>query len=280
MGIGAAIGGSALLGAFSSSRSSKAQSQAAQQSSDAQVLASRVSADAMTAANDKNIQFQREIFSQQRADAAPWRDIGAQALTKLQQGVQAGRFTPGEFTFDFNFNPNVDLEADPGYQFRRQEGINALDASAAARGRLQSGAQARAVSRYGSDLASQEYGAAYNRAYGAETDRYNREMQNALNTYQLNAGNREQQFNQLASLANVGQVANQQTAAARGQMAQSVGQSTTATGNAIAQGALQTGNALAQGAINQGNARASGYQGMAQAGQQGLQNYLLYNMLG
>jgi len=235
MGVGAAIAGSALVGAYSSKKSA-----------DSQADASRSAASSQVAMNRQNIQFQREIFEQQREDNAPWREIGEQSLRQLQAGVKDGRFTPGRFDFTF--------EESPGYQFRRQEGINALDASASARGRLQSGAQARAVTRYGSDLASQEYGNAFNRAlteYGVEADR------------------RGQQFNQLASLSNVGQVANQQTAAARGQMAQSVGQSTQATGNA-----------LAQGALGAGQARASGYQNMAGAANQGMQNYLLYNMMG
>ena len=45
-----------------------------------------------------------------------------------------------------------------------QEGVNALDRSAASRGRTLSGAQDRAVTRYGSDLASQEFGNAFNRS--------------------------------------------------------------------------------------------------------------------
>lgn len=229
------IGGSAILGAVSSKKAADAQSSSATRAADAQVLANR-----------ESIDFQKEIFDQQREDNAPWRNIGEQSLKQLQAGVRSGRFNPG--SFDFNF------EEDPGYQFRRQEGIDALDASAASRGRLQSGAQSRAVTRYGSDMASNEYGNAFNRA---------------MNEYQANAGNKQQQFNQLASLANVGQVANSADQQARQAMANNVSQSTQATGNAIA-----------QGAINQGNARASSYQGMAQAGQQGMQNYLLYNMLG
>lgn len=231
----AVAAGSAIVGAYSAKKSADAQADAAASSAQAQVQANR-----------ENIEFQREIFEQQREDQAPWREIGEQSLRQLQSGVRSGRFTPGEFSFNF--------EADPGYQFRRQEGINALDASAAARGRLQSGAQSRAVTRYASDLASQEYGNAFNRA---------------VTEYDMDASRRNAQFNQLASLAQVGQTANQQTAAARGQMAQSVGQSTVATGNALAQGALQAGQA-----------RASGYQNMAGAANQGMQNYLLYDMLG
>ncbi len=232
---GGAILGSAVIGGISSSKAAKAQSKAAGKASDAQVQANR-----------ENIAFQREMFEQQRKDNAPWREIGEQSLKQLQGAINSGRFDPGSFQFNF--------QADPGYQFRRQEGINALDSSAAARGRLQSGAQDRAVTRYASDLASQEYGNAFNRS---------------LAGYQLEASRRANQFNQLASLANVGQVANSADQAARQQMTQNVGSSTIATGNAIA-----------QGAINQGNARASGYQGVANSLNQGIQNALTMYAMG
>lgn len=45
----------------------------------------------------------------------------------------------------------------PGYQFARDQGISALDASAAARGNLLSGNQTKAVQDYGTGLANQTY---------------------------------------------------------------------------------------------------------------------------
>jgi hypothetical protein len=233
--VAGAVAGSAIVGAGASYLSSTAQADAAGEASDAEVQANR-----------ENIAFQKAIFNQQREDAAPWREIGASSLKKLKQGVESGSYNPG--SFDFNF------EADPGYQFRKEEGMNALDASAASRGRLQSGAQARATTRYASNLASQEYGNAFNRS---------------LTEYKTDASRKQGQFNRLASLSRVGQVANQNTSTARGQMARSVGQSTQATGIA-----------LARGARGQGQARSSGYQNMAAATNQGVQNYLLYDMLG
>ncbi|QDP60297.1 hypothetical protein [Alcanivorax jadensis] len=225
-GVATAIAGSAIVGGVVASKSASKQAKAAGQASDAQVQANR-----------ENIEFQKEIFEQQREDNAPWREIGAESLKELRAGIDSGEFDMSNFRF----------KADPGYQFRRQEGINALDASAAARGRLQSGAQARAVTRYGSELASQEYGNAFNRERTIRGDRFNR----------------------LATLSNVGQVANSADQQARSNMASNVSASTTATGNA-----------LAQGAINKGNARASAYQGIGQSINQGAQNFLLYNALG
>lgn len=56
--------------------------------------------------------------------------------------------------------------ADPGYQFALGEGVNAIDASAARRGMLQSGNNERAVQEYGSGLASQMYQQYLKNLYG------------------------------------------------------------------------------------------------------------------
>ncbi|MGI9304106.1 MAG: hypothetical protein ACR2RB_15600, partial [Gammaproteobacteria bacterium] len=107
-------------------------------------------ADSQLQATRENIDFQREIFEQQREDLAPWREAGINALTQMEEGVAQGRFDPGAFQFEFN-------QDDPSYQFRLAEGVRARDRSAAARGRLLSGAQDRAITRYGPDYASTEY---------------------------------------------------------------------------------------------------------------------------
>ena len=250
MGVAGAVVGSAVVGAGASYLSSKEQSKAAGKASDASV-----------AANRETIAFQKEVFEQQREDNAPWREIGADSLKRLEQGIASGDYDPGKLNLkEFKF----DFKADPGYQFRKQEGINSLDASASARGRLQSGAQSRAVSRYGSDLASQEYGNAFNRSLAE----YQNETSRTMAEYNSGASRKQNQFNRLATLSNVGQVANQADANARQTMASNVTQATQASGSA-----------LAQGAINKGNARASAYQGIGQSINQGAQNYLLYDAL-
>lgn len=66
--------------------------------------------------------------------------------------------------YQTNFN-NL-IQADPGYNFRLQQGQKALDRQAAAGGRLYSGRQLQATQRYGQDYASNEFGNAYNRLAG------------------------------------------------------------------------------------------------------------------
>lgn len=60
------------------------------------------------------------------------------------------------------FEPG-DLTQDPGYQFRLQQGQEALDRSLAASGGLQSGKALKAAQEYGQGLADQTYNDAYRR---------------------------------------------------------------------------------------------------------------------
>jgi len=59
--------------------------------------------------------------------------------------------------------PDELLKADPGYQFRLDEGMRALERGASARGGLLSGGFGRKALRYASDYASNEYGKVYDR---------------------------------------------------------------------------------------------------------------------
>ncbi len=235
MGIETAIIGSAIGGAISANKQAKAQSKASKYATDAQVQA-----------NKDNIAFQKEIFEQQRQDVAPWRDIGVQALQSLKKGIDSGQFDPGAFTFNF--------EADPGYQFRLQEGNKAMERSAAARGNLLSGGQAKALTQYNQGVASQEYGNAFSRA---------------VQTHGMNAARKGDQFNQLSSLAGVGQVANQQTQIARNAYGQQVGQ-----------GTLNIGNAYANNALNQGNIKSNLYGAYNDNMQNALGNALTWKLYG
>lgn len=120
--------------------------------------------------------------------------------------LDAQRYTQDEYAAQ-RFSGDLDLKKDPSYQFRLQEGINALDRSAANRGKLFSGQQQRAITDYGQQAASQEYAAAYNRErdkhsynndinakeYGINQDRLNQQLNiesynNSLNSddYQKN----------------------------------------------------------------------------------------------
>jgi hypothetical protein len=92
------------------------------------------------------------------------------------QGPQAAnyRYTPGQIpgAADYRYTPGAVptlsgqalLANDPGVQFRLDRARNALEGSAAARGSALSGPALAALQEQGQDLASQEYGNAWQRA--------------------------------------------------------------------------------------------------------------------
>lgn len=100
------------------------------------------------AAGDANLEIERG-FGTAREDLSDLVNVGGIALDEL-----AGN----------KFAQN--LEMDPGYNFRLQEGRRAVDSSAAARGMLNSGRTLKELTRFGQQLGSQEYGNAYNREFG------------------------------------------------------------------------------------------------------------------
>jgi hypothetical protein len=224
MGIAGAVIGSAVIGGASVMASSKAQSKSAKKG----MAAEREMA-------DQNIEFQREMADQQRQDFAPWRDIGKKALDSLWAGVQSGAFEPG----------NINLADDPGYQVRMQEGIDAIDASASARGRLLSGAQNKALTQFGQNQGSKEYAAAYAR----------------------DANMKANKFNMLSGLSQGGQASAAGQAQASNQLAQ--------TGGNIMANTGRSENIMNQ---NIGNSRAGAYQDGAGVVNQAAQNWLTYKM--
>lgn len=122
-----------------------------------------------------------------------------------------------------------DFQADPGYQFRMDEGMRALEGSAAARGGLLSGAAMKAIQKYGQGVASQEYGNAYSRYTADQTNQYNR----------------------LAGLVNTGMGATNQTSNAAANFANNASSNIIGAGNAAAAGQIGSANALV-GGINSG----------------------------
>ena len=137
----------------------------------------------------------------------------------------------GKYTKDFGMS---DFQADPGYAFRMAEGLKALDRQAAARGGLISGSALKASTRYGQDMASQEYG-------------------NAFNRYQVNRSN---QLNPLMAISGYGQQATNQLGQYGSQFAQSGANTMANSANAQAGGLYNAGQARASGYVGQGNALA------------------------
>lgn len=96
------------------------------------------------------IEYQKQKDAQTRADLAPYRDFGGTQLNALSGWLN-----------DPNKQPSSYL--DPGYGFRRSEGMKGVTGNAATAGLLQSGDTLRGLEQYGQGLASEEYGNAFNR---------------------------------------------------------------------------------------------------------------------
>jgi hypothetical protein len=172
--------------------------------------------------------LQRQMYNTTRKDLAGYRDLGSTGLQQMNQGLP-------EMTRSFTAS---DFVKDPGYDFRMQEGAKALERSAAARGGLMGGAAGKAMARYGQDYASNEYQNVYNR--------FNQD--------------RDQRFNKLSSLINVGQNSATQTGNFAQNYANNAGQAMMAGGDAQAASQIAQGNAWT-GAINQGIGAAYAFGG-------------------
>jgi hypothetical protein len=267
--VAGSVAASTLVGAYSSSRASSAQSQAASEATQAQKDVSGQQMEIQRDIAEKQMALQREQYNKQIELGEPFRQAGITGQNMLLAQLQGGPYASAKFGGVAGYDPasamrnfgTSDFQADPGYAFRLSEGMKALDRTAASRGGLLSGATLKGAQRYGSDLASQEYQNAFNR-YQANRAQQAQEYGNAFNRFQT------ERINTLAplqSLAGVGQSASQQAQ----QAAQNY-----ATGGAGTLGALGAGQTGALGAfgaaqggniIGAGNARASGYMGAANA---------------
>jgi len=173
----------------------------------------------------------QQIYDTAREDGRLGREVGQGALRQLwTDTVDSG---------GFKYNPDAfkNLEMDPGWQFRQSTGENALRRQINAGNGVYSGAAAKALTQYNSNLASQEYGAAYGRAADAEARR--------KDEYQLHS-------NQLSTLAGIGQTANSSSQVA----GQNFGSAAQAAGNSFGASGQSVNSAL--GAAGQAYANSSG----------------------
>jgi hypothetical protein len=193
-----AIGGSALIGYMASQNAASAQEDAANNATNAQL----------------------GMYNTSLQQQQPFRESGLNALNQLNQQLP-------ELTRGFTM---ADFQNDPGYQFQLQQGQQAIERSAAARGGGIGGSgTAKSLLGYSQGLAAQDYQNAFNR----------------FNTTQSNT------YNRLANMAGLGQSAsnvNSQNAMTTGAQ---VGQNIQAAGNAQAAGYVGGANAIQNG-VNSG----------------------------
>jgi hypothetical protein len=121
----------------------------------------------------KGIDATNNLYGQARDSTYQWQQQGAQAqqpymgLGSNAVGSLNQLFGYGTGANGANGAPNYSaFHADPGYQFQLNQGVAANNASFAARGMSDSGAQQKALAQYTSGLADQTYGNYVNRLMG------------------------------------------------------------------------------------------------------------------
>lgn len=222
----AVMGGASLLGGIMGA-------DAAESAANTQAGAARDAAQAQLQGTRESIAAQEKAFERQVELQKPFREAGITSQNKLMELLGLSGDTGGaEYGSLAKAFTGQDMYKDPGYAFRLNEGVKALDRSAAARGGLMGGNQLRGVTEFGQNLGSQEY-------------------MNAFSRYQAE---RAARLNPLQSLLGAGQTASNALTGAAGDL-----------GAGTAAASMAGGNAMAGGLIGAGNARASGYIGSANA---------------
>lgn len=240
LGSTAASIGSGILGQRAAGQAAGAQSNAA-------MMSALIQAQQAQAAREQ----QERMFNKSVELQEPFRQGGVGATNRLADLYgTSGRTGAAGYGSYAEMPTFAQLQMDPGYQFRFDQGMRGVNASAAARAGLQSGAALKAATEFGQGMGTQEYQNAYNRFMA----------------------NRAQAAEAMSGLAGRG-----------AGVAQGLGNQAVSTGANVANTMLAGGQALGQGLENAGQARASGYMGGASALSQALQapaqNYLAYSMM-
>lgn len=151
--------------------------------------AAKKAASTQAASADKATGLQREMWQKQLELQKPFYEAGLTGQNALLQYLGlGGDKTAANYGAGMKpFDPSM-MYQEPGYQFRLNEGINALNKQAAARGGLMSGAALKAAERYGQDYASGEYTNAFNRYWNQRNQLLN-PLQSLLGQAQTSAGN-------------------------------------------------------------------------------------------
>jgi hypothetical protein len=166
--------------------------------------------DAANQANDRlNAQY-----AQTRSDLLPFQQAGQAGLNDLTSRMS-------QLTSPFSMS-QADLEATPGYQFNRTQGLKAVNNAMGARGLMNSGAVMKGAANFATGLADSTY-----------ASQFNMDQQNKQNAY-----------NKLMGVAQLGENAAAQTGSFGTQIAGSVANNTIGAGNATAAGDIGVANSI------------------------------------
>jgi hypothetical protein len=218
-------------------------------------------------------QLQRDEWEAQQRNQAPWIAAGQAALPQLTNlATNAGNINatsdagyrqvntltnPGQFSFS-----TTGANADPSYTWRLNQGLAGVNSSAAARGGFFSGNTGTALTDYSQGAASQEYQAQFGRYQTGlqdymQQENFNSDQYNQAYNRQLST--EQNQYNQFASIAGIGQTAVTNTNNAGSNYASNVGNLAVNQGNNTANTAVNQGNILSNVVGNTANQFSSAW---------------------
>lgn len=173
IGTTAALIGAAVIGAGASVAAGSMGASAAKSASNTQA-----------AAADRATQLQSDIYQQNRADSAPWRETGSNALKMLADAI-------GVNGPEGTASATSAFQKGPGYDFAFNEGQRAVDRGMAAKGSVQSGARTKAQTRFGQGTANQEFSGWINKlgVLAGVGQTANAQQQQGAQAYAANTGN-------------------------------------------------------------------------------------------
>lgn len=168
----------------------------------------------------------------------PYVSAGTDSLNSIKQLAGAG----GPLDQQFSFNPS-NLQDDPGYAFTLQQGQDAIQRAAAAKGGLFSTGTLKSLAGYTTGTANQYFNDAFNRAN---------------TTFQTNRSTALSRISTLQGLAGLGFSGTQAGAGAVGNTSAAQAQNADAEGRDLAGLGMQGNQTIAGALTGTGNAQAAG----------------------
>jgi hypothetical protein len=250
--ISAGIGaGTAILGGFLGS-------QAANKAAQLQATGATQAGNLAAAAGQQAQGYQQQQLGAAVGAAAPYTTAGAAATSQLSGMLQPGGYLASTWNQQFQAPTAAEAAQTPGYQFTLQQGTQALNRGAAARGDLLSSGAAKQLEQYGTGLANQTYNDVYNRAMGQYQTNYQTFRNNQADMYNRLMGVSSQGLGAVSDLNRMRQAAAQYYGSAGMSAAGMQGQDILNAAEARAQGVLGAAGAW-QGALGGAGSAAMGY---------------------
>lgn len=195
--------------------------------------AAKSAAETQAKAAEDAAHLQNDQWQQTQDNLQPYMDLGKSYINPLESALANPMLTQR-----FSAPSTADAMNAPGYQFTQQQGLKAVQNSAAARGLGVSGAAMKGAASYATGLADSTYNDVFNRA---------------LQTFNTNYSSAANNVNRLQSVVGNGQNAAATNGSLGAAAVGNIGNTLTSGANASAAGMVGAGNAISSGLSSIGN---------------------------